>query len=348
MLLRILSVFGMISLILPCEAVVAQTRVANRAVELNWAEKMFSDLKIDFGTVARGADTRHDLVIENLYEEDVEIVNVGTTCGCTAAKPDKTRLKTHEQAHVEVVMNTTKFTNRKDSNVDVTLRFYGSQGSATKTVRVPITAFIRTDVVLTPGNADFGSVEYGQPVEKIIDVAYAGRNDWKITGVKSGHENVIAEVVETSRANGRVNYQLKVRLSEDSQIGLIQDRLILTTDDRNSPEVPVLVTGRVAPDIEILPNEYTLGRLAPGEVKEFKVVVKGKRDFSISNIECDAHPDAFEVKPQTATPKPVHVVPFRFTAPDQPGEFSEVFTLTIEGRPKPLTFAAKGIIQSGS
>lgn len=323
-------------------------RAAAQNAELNWAEKMFSDLSIDFGTVARGADTRHRLVLDNLYEEDVRIVNVGTTCGCTAASPDKELLKTHEKANIEVVMDTRKFMHRKDSNVDVTLEFQGAQGKSTKTVRVPITAFIRSDVVLTPGNADFGTIDFGQPSEKLLTVAYAGREDWRIKGIRQGGKHVAAQVVETERGNGRVSYSLTVQLSAEAGIGPIQEKLYLLTDDLNSPEVPVLVTGRVAPDIEILPSEFSLGTLASGEVKQFNVVVKGRRPFAIEGIQCDEHPDCFEIRPPTPEMKTVHVVPFRFTAPQTPGAFAEVFTVTVAGREATLSFAANGTIQAGS
>ncbi len=325
-----------------CETLQAQGK------NLDWAEKMFSDLKVDFGTVARGADTRTEIIVENLYEEDVTVVKVGTTCGCTAAKPDKTLLKTHDKARIAVVMNTVKFMHRKDSNVDVTLRFHGAKGAATKTVRVPITAYIRSDVVLTPGNADFGSIEFGQSAEKTLKIAYAGRQDWKITGIRNGNELIEAEVTETERAGGRVTYHLTVQLKGDARIGAIQDKIYLLTDDQKSPEVPVLISGRVSPDIEILPSKFALGKLAPGEVKQFNVVVKGKRPFSISGIECDAHPDCFQIRPLNEDMKTVHVVPFKLTAPDSPGEFAETFTVTIAGRQEPLSFDANGTIRTGS
>ena len=319
-----------------------------QSAELNWAEKMFSDLKVDFGTVARGADTRTEIVVENLYEEDVTLIDVDTTCGCTAAKPDRTLLKTHEKARIEVVMDTRKFMHRKDSNVDVTLQFHGANGMSTKTVRVPITAYIRSDVVLTPGNADFGTVGYGEPAVKTIEVAYAGRSDWEIRDVQTGNDHIQADFVETARGNGRVSYQLTVRLDENVGIGPIQDKIYLLTDDTRSPEVPVLVTGRVAPDIEIVPSELRLGSLAPGEVKQFSVVVKGRRPFAIEDIECDAYPESFEIRPPGDDQKPVHVVPFRVTAPEQPGDFSETFTVTIAGRPEPVTFSANGTIQAAN
>lgn len=318
------------------------------AADLNWAERMFSDLKVDFGTVARGADTRHQIVIENLYEEDITILDVKTTCGCTAAKPDRTHLKTHETARIEVVMDTKKFMNRKDSNVDVTLQFHGARGVAVKSVRVPITAYIRSDVVLTPGNVDFGVAEYGQSAVRKIHVAYAGRPDWKITGVKSGNASIKSEIREVERAAGRVSYELTVQLLDQAPVGALQDRILLLTDDRNSPEVPVLVTGRVSPDIEILPSLYALGELSPGDVKQFNVIIKGKRPFTIAKIQCDTYPDCFEIRQPGEEEKTVHVIPFRLTAPTTPGEFEETFVVQVAGRDDPLTFFARGTVTPGS
>jgi len=317
---------------------------------LNWAEKMFSELKHDFGTVARGADTRAYLVVENIYEEDVSIDNVGTTCGCTAAKPNKTLLKTGEQAEIEIKMNTVKFMRRKDSNVDVTLTFRGPRGSSTKTVRVPITAYIRSDVVITPepGNANFGSVEYGQGAERTLEVAYAGRDNWQIQGVRVPDDRLEASVTELSRTAGQVRYALTIRLKDDAPMGAFQDKIQLLTDDRSSPEVPVLVMGNVEPDIVFAPSgNFPLGNLKPGETKEFRVVLKGKRPFTIQHIQCDSA-DCFEVQAPGEAMKTVHVVPFKMTAPDKPGEFSEKFTFTIAGRDEPLTCTAQGNIVGGT
>ena len=332
-----------------CAMSVSVTSFAQNGSQLNWAEKTLSDLKVDFGTVARGAETRHKLLVTNRYEEDIYILDVGTTCGCTAATPNKKLLKTNEVAEIDVVMDTVKFMRRKDSNVDVTLQFRGENGRRdTKTIRVPITAYIRTDVVLSPGNADFGSVEYNQGAERKIKITYAGRQDWKITDVQVGRNILEAKLRETQRGGGRVEYELTVLLDESAPLGDFQDRLVLTTDDRDSPEVPVLVSGRVSPDIEVVPGRYELGSLAPGETKPFNVVIKGRRPFIVEGIECDAHPDCFEFKPVAEVPKPVHVVQFRVTAPDKPGDFQETFTVSVAGREVPLTFKADGTIVSGS
>jgi hypothetical protein len=204
----------------------------------SWAEAMFAETSIDFGSVPAGADVRHKIAIRNIYQDTIHITNVSTTCGCAAAQPSQRELKTNETAYVEVVMNTVKFRREKSSNVDVTLTF---DGRTQKTVRIPIKAYIRPDVVLEPGRADLGSLEIGAGAERRIHIAYAGSDDWKINEVKSQNPFITAELTETARGNGRVDYDLLVKLSKDAPLGTVRDQLVLMLNDERSPQVPVAV-----------------------------------------------------------------------------------------------------------
>ncbi|REJ72265.1 MAG: DUF1573 domain-containing protein [Planctomycetota bacterium] len=318
----------------------AQDRVADDGDD--WARKMFSELEHDFGNVARGADVRHKIAVKNLYEETIHITNVKTTCGCAAAEPDRKVLATGETAYIEVVMNTVKFQKEKNSNVDVTLTFNNRDF---KTVRIPIRAYIRPDVVLDPGRADFGSVEVGRGGEKRIRVAYAGRDGWAVTGVESQSDLVLAEIEETSRSSGRVSYQLTLNLSPEAPQGAIRSQVILSTNDERSPEVAVLVQGEVVPDIIVNPTTLDIGDLAPGSSRTMSVVVRGRRPFSIDKIECESEQDCFKVRLGKDV-RNVHVVPLTVTAPMEPGDLKEKFYLTISGREEPVEFYAKGTVVS--
>ena len=311
----------------------------------DWAEKMFSELKHDFGSVARGADVRHKIQVKNLYEETIRISNVSTTCGCTAANPSQETLKTGEVADIEVVMNTVKFLREKNSNVDVQLTF---DGRTYKSVRIPIHAYIRPDVVLEPGRADLGSVEVGQGVEKRIQIAYAGRSDWKITDVKSPHPLIEAEYVEISREGGRVSYELVVRLDPNAPTGNIRDQIAIFTDDQRSPKIDVAVEGAVVADIVVNPTTLELGTLAPGVPKTMSVVVRGRRPFVIEKFECESERDCYKVRFDQNSTRTVHVVPLTITPPSEPGELTETFFLTIQGREEPVEFTAHGVVQAAT
>src|SRR6266700_6288669 len=58
-----------------------------------WAQKMFQANSHDFGHVARGAKAEFAFEVQNLYEEDVHIADVRTSCGCTTPTITKPTLK---------------------------------------------------------------------------------------------------------------------------------------------------------------------------------------------------------------------------------------------------------------
>lgn len=308
------------------------------AQELNWAEKMFDQRTIDFGVVARGSDAVARVKITNLYKQAVEIADVRTTCGCSAGKPSKYVLESLEEGYIEVTMDTRKFTRRKDSNVIITFKTPLHQE-----VRIPITAYIRTDVVFDPGSVNFGAVEHGKEASRTIKLQYAGRTEWHVKEIKSRNESVVAKAVETLRGNGRVDYDIVVTLAPNTPPGAVREQLTLITDDQNSPQVPLLVEATVEADVMVTPAVKSLDLMKPGESKQFNIVIKGKQPFQIEKIECESDSGLFKViLPQDA--KLVHVLPMTITAPDKPGNFSEEFTITISGRPTPITFKAMGKI----
>jgi hypothetical protein len=305
-----------------------------------WAEKMFEKRDHDFGVVARGADAKYRLKLTNKYVQAVHIASVTTTCGCTAAKPSKDTLASRESAYVEIVMDTRKFTHDKSSSVTIVI----DQPQYAE-VRIPIHAYIRTDVVLAPGGAEFGPITRGSDETRKIAVAYAGRGDWKIKNVISKNPNVTASVVETRRNGTNVNYDLSIVVKGSAPLGELRDQLTLVTDDAGNPYIPVLVEARVEPEY-VVTEVVSFGSLTPGEKKTVNVMVRGKNPFLIEKFESEKT-NSFEVRyPQEA--KKVHVVPLTLVAPAEPGTLEDEFTVTIQGSGEHVTFKARGKIVAPS
>lgn len=308
-----------------------------------WAEAMFEEKNHDFGVIARGAEATYRFKITNNSNQQVHIANTRTTCGCTAARPSRDLLESGETAYIEVSMNTRKFTRKKDSNLIVTF-----DAPSYAEVRLPISAYIRTDVVLTPGMVNFGPVAKGTASQKKIDIAYAGREDWKILKVETQNPNITAKAVEKERNAGRVKYDLIVDLKGDAPVGDLRSQLFLITDDTNSPRVPVLIEGRVEAEITITPRAVSFGVLtAGGNKKTVNVVLRGRKPFTIEKIESESGNAAYQVQLPTTT-KPVHVLPLSFVPSNKPGKFAETFTVTIKGMPEPIQFTARGEIAAAT
>jgi hypothetical protein len=313
---------------------------AQTAFAQDWAKKMFDESSYDFGKVARGADVSHRFKVTNRYKETAHISNVRTTCGCSIpTQPEVTTLKSLESTYVEVSLDTRKFTHSKESNLIVTFDkpFFAE-------VTIPLKAYIRTDVVLTPGGANFGAVDLGAGGVATIDVAYAGRDSWMLKDVKIANDNLDAKITEVSRGNGQVKYQIQMYLKPTAPLGALREQVMLVTDDAN-PHVPMLVTARVEADITVATPDVAMGTVLPGSDKTVNVVIRGKKPFSIDKVECDSDQEMFKVRLPDAS-RAVHIIPLTFTPPKTPGPFSETFTVTIAGRPEPVTFKAHGTVGS--
>ena len=81
---------------------------ADAAHAQEWANKMFNVTNHNFGTVARGSKTEFRFTFRNLYKEDLHVVGVRTSCGCTSPEVTKRDLKTHETSEVVAKFNTRK------------------------------------------------------------------------------------------------------------------------------------------------------------------------------------------------------------------------------------------------
>jgi hypothetical protein len=215
-------------------------------------------------------------------------------------------------------------------------------------VRIPVKAYIRTDIVITPDSVKFGEVEAGASANQTLEIAYAGRPDWKIEEVKTANPSVKATLSEVSRQAGNIKYQVTVALQANAPIGSIREQFLLVTNDRNSPQVPVEMQGRVVSDVIVTPETITFGPLRPGQTGTQNVVLRMKRSFSIEKIECEGEHGAFRAK-LPADSKPVQVLPLSFV-PDSTmnGPLQETFTLTIAGRKDPITIKARASVLAPS
>src|SRR5438067_12125620 len=91
-----------------------------------WVSKMFAETKHDFGTVARGSDTSYRFAAKNIYKQDVELLSVRSSCGCTSPTIEKKVLKTGEVGYVTAVFNTRTFTGIHGATLTVEVRWHDS------------------------------------------------------------------------------------------------------------------------------------------------------------------------------------------------------------------------------
>ena len=285
-------------------ALIASSTICPSASGQNWAAKMFETTNHDFGSISRNAKTEHAFVLENIYEEDLHIASVRSSCGCTKPVIGKTSLKTWEKTEITALFNTRSFIGHKNAAITVTFdRPYYTE------VQLMVKGHIRSDIVTEPGEVAFGEIESSTKREIPVRISYAGRGDWQIVDVRGKNDYLSVRMDPPQRRGNLVTYVLNVALSEKAPVGELHDELVVVTNDSIDNEFTLPLIGRVVPPITVAPSLIGLGDISAGQTKQQRFVVKGNKPFKIVDVTC---PDSrFQFKPDIES-KAVHVVPFEF------------------------------------
>ena len=312
---------------------VAVLALPGQASSADWAKKLFTEYRHEFGTVARAAKVDHVFEMTNPFKETVHIASVRASCGCSTPTITKDTLKTWEKGGIHVRYNTRTFTGKKGATITVVIdRPYYAE------VQLNVSGYIRSDVVFHPGVVNFGSIDQGTNASQQVTVNYAGRSDWQILDIQSANSNFEVELDETRRGAGRVEYQLLVRAKDSMPGGFFNDQLVLVTNDARATQVPLRVEGNVVPSLTVSPASLFMGVVKPGAKVKKMLVIRGKTPFKIKQVSCGTD-ECFEFQPSKDS-KLVHLVPVVFTAPT-PGKITRHISIeTDEGRTATCTVTA--------
>jgi hypothetical protein len=301
--------------------------VAGRAAAEQWVDKMVTTQKHDFGTVARGSDTVFRFPIKNVYKQDIELVSVRSSCGCTSPSLENKLLKTGDVGYVVASFNTRTFTGVHGATLTLTVAWNDKGIRRSGETQLRVDGNIRGDIVFQPGTIKFENIEQGLASEQKALVKYDGRADWKIVDVRGASNDLEVELTEKQRASGRVSYELLVRLKNTAPAGYFHQQLVLVTNDERNPRIPLDVAGRVVPQISVAPESLLLGNVSPGEEVSKKVVVRGKTPFKILAVKCDE--EGFQFKHDEDSSKQ-HIVEIVFAAKRDAGQVKQTIHITTD------------------
>ncbi len=314
--------------------------VAAPAQAQDWAVKMFNTTRHDFGPVPRGQKAEFRFKIKNIYEQEVHIVGVRSTCNCTTPQIVKADLKTFDVGEIVAEFNTRQFIGQKSAIVTVTF-----DKPAYAEVQLQVAGFIRSDVVVQPGEIDFGNVDVGTAAERRVQITYAGRENWGLTEARSSDPNLRLQLVDMGRVRGQATYDLVVRLAKTAPAGYIKEQVTLLTNDVHNPEIPVDVEGRVVSEIMISPASLFMGVVQPGQKVTKQLVVRGKRPFQIVGVKCD---DAsFDIATGDEA-QAVHKLQVVFTAGEREGKVSQQIGLETDQGATPTFTAFAQVVASST
>ena len=254
----------------------------------------------DFGSVAKASKTEHRFVLTNPFPSDLVIQSVRASCGCTTPILEHQTIKPGETGSLIAHFNTDRFNGEKKATLTLSI----SRPYATE-LQLNVRGYIRTDVVMSPGEADFGSVPESTSRQLSIDLNYAGRSDWQIADVVCPFPFIRSEFREISRGGGRVRYAIDVELQESAPAGYLESQLVVRTNDNRLKSFPIRVTASVDQPLKAAPAQLALGRVKPSEPLAQRLTISGKNAFQVLDVRSEAAEIRFE---QPAKSSRIHLL----------------------------------------
>lgn len=312
---------GLFCASLSCFASIASTTV----VAATWADSAFPIKTHDFGTVAVAAETEFLFPVVNNSQSPMHLSSVRASCGCTTPTIQTHYLQPGQTGYIKTQFNTNTFRGKKGATVTVVI----DQPSYAE-VQLKVDGYIRSDMVFHPGALDFNKITQGEARSKSTKVMYAGRSDWQIVDVKTNKPWLLPQVKETVRNGGTINYEISIQVLENAPEGYFQDEVVVVTNDRNKPNVPLRISGQVESALTLSPQSIALGSLKPGETVKSKLVLIGKQPFQVESMTAEGWEINFD---PTVQAKKMHVLrpELTFTG-DQPGPTKVSLVIKTSGQ----------------
>jgi len=192
----------------------------------------------DFGNITQGDKVTHVFILTNNGGDLLKILNVQTSCGCTAAKPEKDELAPGESTNLKVTFNSAGRHGAQKKNITIKsndpenpLMILKIRGTVVKTINpeanVPVLYFSET-------KHDFGKVKEGNIVEYTFKFSNKGKETLKIKDVRTSC-GCTAALVSSEKLEPGVVGTLKVELDTKNRSGKMSRTITIQSNDPRDP-----------------------------------------------------------------------------------------------------------------
>lgn len=294
-------------------------------LQASWGDDMFAVKKHNFGIAALGSESVYPFAVENVFLQEVRISGVYSSCGCTAVSVTKNVLKSGEKGAIVAQLNTSgQYLRERAATLTVNLETTVDGQMLQETVQLSVTGYVRPDVVLTPGNVEFGSLSQGKTVTRDVELHYSGKNNWALIKIDRQNPFIYARADEIKRYAGEVFYRISVTLNEKAPAGYIKDILHFTTNETTpgtgTPvEIALPVQGVVTAPLRITPPLFMAGVVAPGDSTAKNIVIRNDVPFKIRSVDAQDERFRFTFSEQESS---IQILSVLFTAESAPAESS--------------------------
>lgn len=240
----------------------------------------FNATSYDWGRISDMRTVEFTFKVTNTSQRLVNILNVQTTCGCTAPDPSQTRqaLMPGQTGDIRITFDPKGRVGLQQKQVTIT-----TDAPDCPSIMLNLQSTVAPAVILEPQNVFFGEIPVGtKPGPQSFTVT--GRSEgFDVTGISTTNslfkiDLVGRDVVDLDgRPANRFRYSISV--ADDLRMGFQMGFLTLNTNDSERPRIEnVQLTATVVGPVNVLPSAIAMPYSGPGQPFRQTVTLQQRRN----------------------------------------------------------------------
>ncbi len=207
-----------------------------------WAapEIAFETLNHDFGEILQGDKVEYVYRFRNAGDEVLQVGNVRSSCGCTAALLSANRIAPGDFGELQVTFDSARF--RGDIHKTVTI---DTNDPRYAHLAFAISGNIKVELVVDPERINWGKVKEGTPLAATVKITNRGAQRVVLKPPKTTNQAVTAKVSQLELAPGEETLvEISAVMLENKN--RLSAYVILYTDFAKVPQLRISVSARLA------------------------------------------------------------------------------------------------------
>jgi len=199
----------------------------------------FTETTFDFGTMYQNEEVTHLFTFRNVGGAPLKIGKVKSSCGCTAAMPEKRELLPGGQTNLKVTFRSGSMRDRIVKHV-----YVDSNDPVEPRITLTIRGEVQIEVEVSPRGVYVGKLQVGETVRRTVEVTPVGVDTFKI--LSTSVDNPAVEVGRPLPLDDkRPGYKLVIELGPLKEPGRINAKVTVHTDLAHTKEFQISVYGKV-------------------------------------------------------------------------------------------------------
>lgn len=242
----------------------------------------FKEKEFNFGAAGEGERITHIFTFTNIGGKNLEIKEVATSCGCTAAVTSAEIIPPGGGGQIQVIFDLSRRKGLQEKEI-----YVSSNDPERSMLVLRISGEVKTDIGLEPESLNFVNIHGGKRVEKQIKIVQVEKDELKINKIEANPKYFSVTLSSLQEDTGKKGFNMRVSLLPDAPAGIINEVITLHSTSKRRPRVDIPIFGNILGKIKVKPKILSFGTVEKGTSAERKIVLLREDDQEFKIVKID-------------------------------------------------------------